>query len=801
MKKINLASHWPISDIRDNVIFASNGNVVLCYQLDLPEIYSLSEKDFEELHGGWFQALKSLPVGTVVHKQDIYEKKAFTADGLPKRTFLEKATYDYFKDREYMDHRCLLFFVLTKNKALNNAKYVNPFQKVSKASIRELDDHLKSFIGSVNDTVSFIQNNRRISIRPLQPHEIKSLTNQYFNGFNEGFDTDILLDRKNLTIGNNHFDALAVNSELCFGESVQTSKTNEKFTSDDFVFHQGFIDGLGLTLNENHIVNQFLYLDDKHKWRKLLDKKVEELSKSSNFGSQNKVVLGKIQEILDKINADDNARIIRGHLNFIYWDRDPRNLERIGSKIKTQCKDLDIIPYYPRGEERKNYILNSYCCFSSNFSDDDLYVTDLKHALCLFINNSNYKSDPTGIIFNDREHNIPVLKDVWDEKKRRIKARNFAIFAPTGEGKSFLANNILRQYFESGVRLVIIDLGGSYTKFAKLYPQDYTVLRYESGKNLGINPFYISDTRDLNPEHLEELSVFLFELLASDLKITKAQSVSIKKILRYYYKSIPENHSLQGFYNFIEQHQKDLLANLKIHPDYFNIRAFLHVLSEYVGDGLYSFLFETSQDQTYKIEDKRLIVFELDEVRDNKEILSVMLKLIKSAIQRSIWKNRAEKGIILFDEFAKQLKFENVLESVEFYYQAIRKQNGAIGIILQSINQLPNNSTSASILENTQVIYSLNNEKGYDELVRRLNLSSHDLNQLKSIKNNLSGNRKYTEMFIKIGKESNIFRLEVPPEVYAAYLTDGTENAAIMAIYNRTGNMEEAIREFVTTKT
>ena len=99
------------------------------------------------------------------------------------------------------------------------------------------------------------------------------------------------------------------------------------------------------------------------------------------------------------------------------------------------------------------------------------------------------------------------------------------------------------------------------------------------------------------------------------------------------------------------------------------------------------------------------------------------------------------------------------------------------------------------------MIYSLNNEKGYDELLRRLTLSSHDLNQLKSIKNNLSGNRKYTEMFIKIGKESNIFRLEVPPEVYAAYLTDGTENAAIMAIYNRTGNMEEAIREFVTTKT
>lgn len=796
MNKINLSAYRPIADIKGNIIFANNGNVVLCYKGNLPEIYSLSEKDFEDMHGAWFQALKSLPIGTVVHKQDIYLKKSYSSEQLPNNTFLERATHGHFKGREYIEHQCYLFFILTKNKALNNPKYVNPFRKVSKDIVQEMDDNIKSFINAVSDSVSFINNSRKVSLRQLKPEEITNLTNDYFNGFSKGFDTDILLEKKNVTIGENYFDALAINSELCFGESVQSSKTNEKFTSDDFVFHQGFIDGLGLTLNENHIVNQILYLDDKQKWRKLLDKKVEELNKSSNFGSQNKVVLGKIQHILDQINADDNARIIRGHLNVVYWGREARLLEKITSRIKTEFKELDIVPYYPRGEERKNYILNSYCCFSSNFSNNDLYVTDLKHALCLFINNTNYKSDATGIIFNDREHNIPVLKDVWDERKKRIKARNFAIFAPTGEGKSFLANNILRQYFESGVRLVIIDLGGSYTKFAKLYPEQYTVLRYESGKNLGINPFYISNTKDLTPERLEDLSVFLFELFASDLKVTKAQSVSVKKILRHYYDSTSENHSLDDFYSFIERHRKDLLDDLKIHPDYFNVTSFLHVMSEYVGDGLYSFLFEVSDDQTYKIEDKRLIVFELDEVKDNKEILSVMLKLIKSAIQRTIWRNRAEKGIILFDEFAKQLKFENVLESVEFYYQAIRKQNGAIGIILQSINQLPNNSTSASILENTQVIYSLNNEKGYDELVKRLNLSSHDLNQLKSIKNNLSGPRKYTEMFIKIGKESNIFRLEVPKEVYAAYLTDGQENEDIMAIYKKTNDMELAIKEF-----
>ena len=796
MKKINLAFFRPITDIQKNVIFAANGNVVFAYEASLPEIYSLSEKDFEDIHGAWFQALKSLPTGCVVHKQDIYLKREYSSSNLPNKTFLERATHNYFKGREYIEHRCYLFFILNKNKTLNNPKYVNPFRRIAKGIPQEMEETIKRFQGAVNDSVSFINNSRKLELLPMDEEGILKLTAGYFNGFNEGFDTNILLDKSNISIGENHFDILAVNSELCFGENVQSSKTNERFTSDDFVFHQGFLDGMGLTLDENHIVNQIIYLDDKQKWRKLLDKKIEELNKSSNFGSQNKVVLQKIQHILDQVNGDDTSRIIRGQLNVIYWDKDIHNLPVIGSKIKTEFKELDIIPYFPKGEERKNYFLNSYCCFSSNFSNEDLYVTDLKHSLCLLINNSNYKSDAKGIIFNDREYNIPVLKDVWDEKKKRIKARNFAIFAPTGEGKSFLANNILRQYFENGVRLVIIDLGGSYTKFAKLYPQHYTILRYESGKNLGINPFYIGSQEDLTAERLEDLSVFLFELLASDIEVTKAQSVSVKKILRSYYLSEKENYSLESFYRFIDSNSENLLEELKIHPDYFNINNFLHIMSEYVGEGIYSFLFEIGEDQTYKIEDKRLIVFELDEVKDNKEILSVMLKLIKSAIQRTIWKNRAEKGIILFDEFAKQLKFENVLESVEFYYQAIRKQNGAIGIILQSINQLPNNSTSASILENTQVIYSLHNEKGYEELRKRLNLSSHDLNQLKSIKNNFTGARKYTEMFIKIGKESNVFRLEVPKEVYAAYLTDGAENDAIMELYQQHGDMEKAILQF-----
>ncbi len=257
MDKINLNSHHPILDIQGHTVFANNGNVVLCYEVALPEVYSLSEPDFEELHSMWFQAFKSLPSGTVILKQEIYQKVGYNAGQLPDRTFLEKATHDYFKGREYLSHQSHLFFVLPLDKTLNAAKYVNPFRKTEKGYYRKLDVQVAEFITAVNDAVSFINNGQRVSLMPMLPTDILIHTNDYYNGFNSDFDTDILLNKKQIEIGDHFFDVIAVNNEGCFGGTVQSSKINERFTSDDFSFHQGFIDGLGLDLNENHIILGF----------------------------------------------------------------------------------------------------------------------------------------------------------------------------------------------------------------------------------------------------------------------------------------------------------------------------------------------------------------------------------------------------------------------------------------------------------------------------------------------------------------------------------------------------------------
>ena len=101
MKRLEFSKYHPLIHMDGNLAYANNGNVILGYSVHLPEIYSLSEKDFEKLHSSWFQSLKSLPSGCLVHKQDTYHKKKYSASALPKQRFLEKATYTYFKGREY----------------------------------------------------------------------------------------------------------------------------------------------------------------------------------------------------------------------------------------------------------------------------------------------------------------------------------------------------------------------------------------------------------------------------------------------------------------------------------------------------------------------------------------------------------------------------------------------------------------------------------------------------------------------------------------------------------------------------
>eukprot|EP01029_Cantina_marsupialis_P004351 TRINITY_DN1438_c0_g1_i3.p1 TRINITY_DN1438_c0_g1~~TRINITY_DN1438_c0_g1_i3.p1 ORF type:complete len:159 (+),score=11.38 TRINITY_DN1438_c0_g1_i3:30-479(+) len=147
------------------------------------------------------------------------------------------------------------------------------------------------------------------------------------------------------------------------------------------------------------------------------------------------------------------------------------------------------------------------------------------------------------------------------------------------------------------------------------------------------------------------------------------------------------------------------------------------------------------------------------------------------------------------------LKFNSVLSSTEYYYQTIRKYNGAVGIILQTPAQLPDNEAAQAIVENTQVIYILPNDKGYDPIIERFKLSPHSDNQLRSMTNKFSGKIKYSELGLVLGSELNIVRIELSKEALIAYSSDGVEYEETMELYNQYGDMEIAIDKYLENET
>ena len=169
-----------------------------------------------------------------------------------------------------------------------------------------------------------------------------------------------------------------------------------------------------------------------------------------------------------------------------------------------------------------------------------------------------------------------------------------------------------------------------------------------------------------------------------------------------------------------------------------------------------------------------------------------MLQLISTTIDKMVWNDKSTRGVILFDEVAEQLKWDGMLRRIQWFYQAIRKQNGSIGIILQSISQLPDNELSNAIIENTQILYVLGS-KDYKAIQNRFGLSDHAFYQMSSIKSSFSGDRKYSEFFLLRGDKHQVYRLEVPQEVYWAYQTEGAMNDLLLKIYEEVNNMELAI--------
>jgi hypothetical protein len=788
----------------ENAAYTNSGSFIKGYKVVLPEIFTLSVEEMDKSLNIWINFIRNLPDASFIHRFDAFIEHEFNTSVLPEGTFFRDGYKNHFTGRKQLSNYAYLFVGISKLKTLTE-RLSNPFIRVKpEEGLTEQNFINNDFFNSVNTGISYLNKSRLFYCIPLSDDEMRYFNFRYFNLFNREYSTTLDFDagirfgndRVCLTVGDNMIGGFSVYDEKQLPNELHTitadpyllSRAEQKAATGDL---------FGLYLRHPHYLSTVIFKDNLETWTRNIDRKARDFGRLT-FADK---VFARRREELEALSEGlkssyNDEFIVRSNTSVIFWSNDRAEYLKIKNDISAVFQKLYILPYIPQGKHLKNIFVCSNPLFSSANSDLNLYPNYAGVPVSFFTVSGNYGNDDEGMFFCDR-FNVPARIDIWDRRKKHIKARNFVMLAPTGEGKSFFLQELLRQYKEAGVVLVIIDLGKSFKKFAHLMGSDAVFIEYNHGQSMGINPFNRPVSELLVSDKLDALSDFVYAHIDME-ESNEGDKLFLRNLIRYYIEREEGRLSMPSFIRFIHRSDEEIKKLFSRELKYLNVgfdkmKVFL---KEFIDEGIYAFMYSEDENSSLaeSLRNKKVCVFEVERASSNIRILSIVLQIIKDTIYTNIWSDKSKRGVILFEEFSKMLKYNTVLTQVEFYFQAIRKQEGSIGIVLQSPNQIPVNDTSGSIFDNTQIIFALENTNGYSGIVERLKLDEEKyLTMLNSLKSDFTGACKYAEFFMKQGNRAKVFRNEVSREQYLAFITDGDESVRLNRAVESGTDIFEAI--------
>jgi hypothetical protein len=802
--KVKGAEAYSISKvINNNVIFSKSGNIAYLYELRQPEKYSLNEEKFDNRINEFFTAFRTMPNDTYVHKQDIYQVKAFDESIISGSMFLDEAMRQHFAGREGIQHQCILGFVITKLKSLDKSYLKNPFKY--KEGLEEEDrSRLLQFEENVRKAINIINNTFRTKVVPLTQDSSRYYIYQYVNCFETAGFYDI--DFRDKSIGENKFDLFSFPRIEYFPDHMTNIKKDD-ISKEEFTFWEGAMDMVGETLECPHIYNQIFYFQGNKRIESEIDLRMNEYGKLRSMSERIDKKFLQLEQFLKNVSMPGSDTIlIKAHYNLILFEKNKEILNRAKSQVEGLLQRNDINFYKPEKEVLKDVFLGSIIGRESHLHKDNFFITHIKQALCLFTNTTMPRSEEKGVWFNNRVNQLPLRKDIWDEDKNRIYARNAIIVANTGGGKSVTALNIIMQFLSQGVNAVVAEFGRSFQFITYLYPELSAHIEYTAEKPLGINPFKIPVDTELSTDKLSLLNSIILKTWRVKENFDNTHViVSINKLLQSYYKLRDVGHSYEDFYHFVVNGGKELLKKLDIQESYFDVVSFKHICSEFISGGKYEMVFREDETVSGTLREKQFVVFELTEIKQDPFLVTLILLILQETINSNILSDRGKKGVLIFDEFAETQAIkdmysgEEVIQTVAILYQKIRKENGAVYIIIQDPSQLPDNNYTAGIIANTQVLMVLpSNKVTYLGIQEKFKLEEHEMYQILSLKNNKVSERPYSELFLKLGEESTVVRLELSPEALLAFQTDGEKWKEVNTEFQKTKDMKKAINNLLS---
>jgi conjugation system TraG family ATPase len=750
----------------------------------------------------------------VFHKQDWFIDSSYKADYSKELSFLSRSSERFFNERPYLDHSCFIY--VTKKPAGRKSSNSLLSNLVRRSIVPEnilKPQFLQEFLDSAGQFKKILEDSGFVRLQRLTDDEIISTKKKagiierycYLLGNNEDILISDLIFNDGIQTGANHGQLYTL-AEAEHLPALCGSRINyDRYSTDKTKFSVGFASPLGQLLSCNHIFNQFVFIDDAQKTVQRLESKKLRLQSLSAYSRENAIARDATNEFLNEAISQQRLAV-KAHFNVLVWTDEKDKLKDLRNMVSSALAGMDAIPKM----EVDGAAQIHWAGMPGNEADfpmNDTFDTFLEQACCFLNLETNYRSSfsPVGIRLGDRLTGNPVHVDISDEPMQKgiCTNRNKFILGPSGSGKSFFTNHMVRSYYEQGTHIVLVDVGHSYKGLCDMVNGYY--FTYDEKNPIRFNPFYIGEGDVLDTEKKESIKTLLFALWKKDNEtFNRSEYVALSNALQLYYEHLEKNHSefpcFNSFYDFLQTRFVQVLKEDKVKEKDFDVSNFLYVLRPYYKGGEFDYLLNATVN--LELLKERFIVFELDNIKDHPILFPVITIIIMEVFISKMRKLKGIRKMILIEEAWKAIAKEGMAEYIKYLFKTVRKFFGEAVVVTQEVEDIISSPVvKQAIINNSDCKILLDQSKyqnKFDQIQELLGLTEKEKALVLSINKANDPTKKYKEVFISLGGMlSKVYRTEVSPEEYLTYTTEEKEKMRVMEYAKRYGNVEKGILSLV----
>ncbi|HYF66723.1 MAG TPA: TraG family conjugative transposon ATPase [Ohtaekwangia sp.] len=802
---IQLEKIFPVYKVEYDCILSKRGDVTLAFEATLPEIFTLSDQEYEAFHQTIVKAIKVLPANAIFHKQDWFVVKRFEAQFEDKvLTFLSQASERFFNERPFLEHKCYIMLTQVPGDRKGSNSILSSLCKNSLVPEQTTNPQkLQEFLDCAGQFERILTDSGFISLRRLKS---ESLTGGKHNvGLFEQYcflqmpgSVPVIKDvsfKDGIQVGNQHCKLFTLSDPEDLPSLCGSRINYDRYSTDKTKFSVGFASPLGQLLPCNHIFNQYVFVQDVHKTVKQLESKRLRLQSLSTYSRENAISRDATNDFLNETIASQRLPV-KAHFNVLVWSDNKQELKEIKTLVSSAFAQMDSTAKLETDGAPQIY----WAGLPGNEADfplNDTFDTFAEQASCFLNLESNYRSSisPVGIRLGDRITGLPVNVDISDEpvKKGICTNRNKFILGPSGSGKSFFTNHMVRSYYEQGTHIVLVDVGHSYKGLCDLVKGYY--FTYDEKNPIRFNPFYIGQGDTLDTEKKESIKTLLLALWKKDDEsFHRSEYVALSIALQTYYKFLETHPKIfpcfNTFYEFLRDVFVRILKDDKVKEKDFDIENFLYVLRPYYQGGEFDYLLNATENLDLLTE--RFIVFELDNIKDHPILFPVVTIIIMEVFISKMRKLKGVRKMILIEEAWKAIAKEGMAEYIKYLFKTVRKFYGEAIVVTQEVEDIISSPiVKQAIINNSDCKILLDQSKyqnKFEQIQQLLGLTDKEKALVLSINKSNDTRRKYKEVFISLGGvQSKVYATEVSLEEYLAYTTEESEKMKVQQYASRFG--------------